>query len=409
MLKQTLNTEHIRKDFPILQQKVHNKPLIYLDNAATSQKPSVVIDALTNHYTTSNANIHRGIHKLSELATLAYEKAHQKVADFIGAHPEEIIFTKGTTESINLIAHSLGKQFKKGDEIVISIMEHHSNLVPWQQLAKEKELILKFITITSNYHLDMNHARELITQKTRLVSITHMSNVLGTINPVKELATLAHKQGALLVIDGAQAIPHLPINVKELDCDFYAFSAHKMYGPTGLGVLYGKQEHLNNMQPYQYGGDMIKEVTQTDTTWNDLPWKFEAGTPAIAEAAGLTAAIDYLQKINREHLIDYEEQLTQYTIEKLKTIKEVTIIGPADTHNRGSVISFTVKGIHAHDLATILDRHGIAIRGGHHCAMPLMKHLDIQGSARASLSFYNTFEEIDHLINAIKKAQDIFT
>lgn len=408
MLKQTLNVERVRQDFPILQQKVHNKPLVYLDNAATSQKPAGVINAITHYYTTINANIHRGVHKLSEQATIAYEQAHQKVAEFINAQPEEIIFTRGTTESINLLAYTLGKQLKQGDEIVLSIMEHHSNLVPWQQFAKEKGIVLKFIRLTRDYRLDINHARELITPKTRIVAITHVSNALGTINPVKEIARIAHEQGALFIIDGAQAIPHLPVNVKELDCDFYAFSAHKMYGPTGIGVLYGKRRHLEKLPPFQYGGDMIKEVTQTDSTWNDLPCKFEAGTPAIAEAIGLSAAVDYINNIGREHIIDYEEQLTQYAIEQLSTIKGLTIIGPKDTHDRSSAVSFVVEGIHAHDIATILDKHGIAIRGGHHCAMPLMKFLGITGTARASFAFYNTMQEVDQMIIAIKKAQEIF-
>ena len=408
LTKQTLHVEKIREDFPILKQRVHNKPLIYLDNSATSQKPKAVIDAITQYYQEYNSNIHRGVHKLSEQATLKYEEAHRKVAAFIGASFEEIIFTKGTTEGINLLAYSLSHTLKTGDEIVLSQMEHHSNIVPWQQLAKQKGLLLRFIPITKEMRLDMDAAKKLITPRTKIVSVMHMSNVLGTINPVHELAALAHRQGALFIIDGAQSIPHMPINIKEINCDFFVCSGHKMLGPTGSGFLYGKKHLLESMQPFLYGGDMISEVRFEDSTWNELPWKFEAGTPPIAEGIALGTAIDYLTALGMQNIKEYEEQLTTYALDALKNITGIRIHGPQDTNNRGSVISFTVDGIHPHDIATLLDREGIAVRGGHHCAMPLMTILGITGSVRASLAFYNTPEEIDTLVLAIKKAQKIF-
>ena len=404
MLKQTLNVEKIRKDFPIFE----SGQLTYLDNSATSQKPKQVLDAMNRFYTEYNSNVHRGVYRISEQATQAYEEAHKKVAEFIGAEFEEIIFTKGTTESLNLLAYSLGRTLRQGDEIVLSQMEHHSNLVPWQQLAKQKGLVLKFIRITSDFRLDIDHAREIITPKTKIVSVTHMSNVLGTINPVKELAALAHRNGALFIVDGAQSVPHLPVNVKEMDCDFLAFSGHKMLGPTGIGVLYGRKKLLQKMEPFLYGGDMISEVRFEYSTWNELPWKFEAGTPNIAEGVGLGECVDYLRSIGMECIRECEEELTAYALNTLSKIKGVKIYGPKDTVERGSAISFNVEGIHPHDVATILDRYGIAVRGGHHCAMPLMQLLGITGSVRASFSFYNTTEEIDRLAVAIRKAQEVF-
>ena len=404
MLKQTLNVEKIRKDFPIFE----SGQLTYLDNSATSQKPKQVLDAMNRFYTEYNSNVHRGVYRISEQATQAYEEAHKKVAEFIGAEFEEIIFTKGTTESLNLLAYSLGRTLRQGDEIVLSQMEHHSNLVPWQQLAKQKGLVLKFIRITSDFRLDIDHAREIITPKTKIVSVTHMSNVLGTINPVKELAALAHRNGALFIVDGAQSVPHLPVNVKEMDCDSLAFSGHKMLGPTGIGVLYGRKKLLQKMEPFLYGGDMISEVRFEYSTWNELPWKFEAGTPNIAEGVGLGECVDYLRSIGMECIRECEEELTAYALNTLSKIKGVKIYGPKDTVERGSAISFNVEGIHPHDVATILDRYGIAVRGGHHCAMPLMQLLGITGSVRASFSFYNTTEEIDRLAVAIRKAQEVF-
>jgi cysteine desulfurase / selenocysteine lyase len=389
------------EDFPIL------KDIIYLDNSATTQKPQSVINSISKYYSESNANVHRGIHDLSVKATLAYEDAHQVVADFIGAEFEEIIFTSGTTHSLNLVANSLGKSLEKGDEIVLTQMEHHSNIVPWQQLAK-RGVIIKFIPITPDYKLDMEEARQMITDKTKIVSVTHISNVLGTINPVEELANLAHQKGAIMIVDAAQSVPHIPINVKELNCDFLAFSGHKMCGPTGIGVLYGKKRLLEVMEPFMFGGDMIKEVSFKDSTWNDLPWKFEAGTPPIAQAVGLSTAISYLKNIGMEEVAKHNSNLTSYAIEKLNTVSGLKIIGPSDNKNRGAVISFELEGIHPHDISEILNREKIAVRGGHHCAMPLHNLLKIAGTTRASFYIYNTFSDIDVLVESIKKVQEIF-
>ena len=407
-IKQVIDVEKIREDFPILKQTVNNKLLAYLDNSATSQKPQAVIDSITQYYKEYNSNVHRSIHKLSELATLKYEEAHKKIAEFIGASFEEIIFTRGTTEGLNLLAYSLSHQLKTGDEIVLTQMEHHSNIVPWQQIAKQKGLVLRFIPINDDMRLDIAAAKKIITSKTKIVSITHMSNVFGTINPVTELAEIAHKNSALFIVDGAQSIPHMPINVKSLNCDFFVCSGHKMFGPTGIGFLYGKKHLLEAMNPFLYGGDMIAEVSFENSTWNELPWKFEAGTPNIAGAIGLGIAVDYINNIGINNIMEYEKQLTAYAINKLKKIKGIHIYGPQDSNERGSVISFTIDGIHPHDIATLLDREGIAIRGGHHCAMPLMSLLGISGTARISLAFYNTFNEIDTLIVGIKKAQEVF-
>jgi len=402
------NLQNKAADFPILNQKVNGKRLVYLDNSATTQKPRAVIQAITGYYENDNANVHRGVHELSMRASIAYEKAHEVVADFIGAAPEEIIFTKGTTESLNLLASVLGRSLKANDEILISQMEHHSNLVPWQQIAKEKGAKLSVIPLTKDYRLDMNKAKQLINKNTKIVAVCHVSNVLGTINPIKELAALAHKVGARIVVDAAQSVPHMKVNVKDLDCDFLAFSAHKMLGPTGIGVLYGKRQLLEKMEPYQYGGGMIQEVSIEKTTWNELPWKFEAGTPNIAGAIGLAKAIEYLQSIGMEKVQKYTEVLTAYALAELKKIKGVKIIGPANTKDRGAVVSFTVEGIHPHDIGEILNQEGVAIRGGNHCAMPLMACLGINGTNRASFHIYNTKEDIDILIKAIKKAQRTF-
>jgi len=405
--QQILNVEEIRKDFAILKTKVNNHPLIYLDSSATSLTPDLVIDAISKYYKEFNANVHRGIHTLSQKATEEYELAHQKVADFINAKFEEIIFTKSTTESLNLVAYSLTRNLNKGDEIVLTQMEHHSNLVPWQQLAKQKELTLKFIKVNHEGKLDLNHAKELITDKTKIVSVAYMSNVLGTINDVKTLATIAHDKNALLILDAAQAVPHLKVDVKDIDCDFLAFSGHKMLGPTGIGVLYGKKSLLENMDPFLYGGDMISEVHFDHSNWNELPWKFEAGTPNISEAVGLSRTIDYLKDLGMDKIQEYEEFLTEYTLKKLSEIDSLIIYGPKDS--RGPVISFNIKGIHPHDVSTILDRYGIAIRAGHMCAMPLVTNiLGTDSVCRASLHIYNTTEEIDNLVEAIKKAKEIF-
>lgn len=393
----------MKTEFPILKQKVNNKRLVYLDNAATSQKPISVIQAMNDYYEKENANVHRGLHELSMVSSIKYENAHQTIADFLNASFEEIIFTKGTTESINFLANSL--LLKKGDEIIVSEMEHHSNFVPWQQLAKEKKLKLKIIPI-KDYQLDMKSAKQLITKRTKVISITHMSNVLGTINPIKELTKLAHKVKAIIIIDAAQSAPHMKIDVKELNCDFLAFSGHKTFGPTGIGVLYGKKVLLEKLKPFQYGGGMIKEVSIKDSTWNDLPWKFEAGTPNIAEAIGLAEAINYIKKEGIDYIKAHNDYLTQYALDELSKIKELKIIGPKT--NRGPVISFTLEDIHPHDLSEVLNQDGIAIRSGNHCAMPLMNALKINGTNRISFQIYNSKDDVNALINGIKKAQVIF-
>jgi len=401
-----LNVEKIRKDFPILQRKVHGKPLVYLDNAATSQKPKQVIDAIDFYYKNYNANIHRSIHQLGEEATAKFEEAHEKIADFINADSyQNIILTKNTTESINLVAYSLTAGLTKGDEIVISQMEHHSNFVPWQQLAKQRGLKLRFIEIDKEGKLDDESIKINITKKTKIVSLTHVSNVLGTINQVEEIAKIAHENGAIFVVDGAQSAPHMPVDVKKIDADFYAFSGHKMLGPTGVGVLYGKRELLENMQPFLYGGEMIREVRFDDTKFNDLPWKFEAGTMNIVEGIGLGVAIDYLKKIGMKQIQERDKELVNNAIERLKGIDGITIYGPEE---RGAVVSFNVNGVHAHDVSQILDSEGVAIRAGHHCCMPLMSVLGVPATARASFYLYNTEEEIDVFINAIHKVKKVF-
>ena len=404
--KTNLDIEGIRKSFPILKRKVHGKPLVYLDNAATSQKPNQVIEAIDFYYKNYNANVHRSIHQLGEEATAKFEEAHQKIADFINADSyQNIVLTKNTTESLNLVAYSLTADLKKGDEVAISQMEHHSNFVPWQQLAKLRGLTLNFIKIDEEGKLDDESIKKNITKKTKIVSLTHVSNVLGTINPIKEIARIAHEVGSLIVVDGAQSTPHMPVDVKKLDADFYAFSGHKMLGPTGVGVLYGKKELLENMQPFLYGGEMIREVRFDDTKFNELPWKFEAGTPNIAEGIGLGVAIDYLKKIGMEKIHQRDKELVNYAIKRLKEIDNVTIYGPKE---RGAVIAFNVDKVHAHDVSQILDSEGVAIRAGHHCAMPLHSILGINSTARASFYLYNTEEEVDVFINAIHKAKKVF-
>ncbi|HIH15494.1 MAG: Cysteine desulfurase [archaeon GW2011_AR17] len=399
---------NIKQDFPILKQKIHGKELIYLDNSATTQKPKQVIQALKDYYERDNANVHRGVHELSMRASMAYENAHQVVADFINADFEEIIFTKGTTESLNTLAYSLGRTLKKDDEILLSEMEHHSNFVPWQQIAKEKGAKIKCIPLTKDFRLDMKAAEKLITKKTKIISITHCSNVLGTINPIKELAKKAHNMGALLIVDAAQSVPHMKVDIRDLDCDFLAFSGHKMFAPTGIGVLYGKKKLLETLQPFQYGGGMIQEVTLEKTTWKELPWKFEAGTPNIEGAIGLAKAIEYINTIGMKNIEKHNQELTAYAIKQLSAIKNLTIIGPKENKDRAAVISFTLEGLHPHDVGEILNQEGIAIRGGNHCAMPLMTSLKINGTNRASFHIYNNKQDIDALVKAIQKAQDIF-
>jgi len=399
-----LDVEAIRKEFPILSREVNGHPLVYLDNGASSQKPKQVIDTISHYYEFENSNIHRGIHTLSQEATTAYEEARLTVQKFINAeHSHEVIFTEGTTESINLIASSFGKKhLSAGDEILISAMEHHSNIVPWQMICEEKGAILKVVPINDKGEFLMNEFENLLSEKTKLVAVNHVSNTLGTINPVTEIIELAHKKGALVLIDGAQAVPHTKVDVQALNADFYAFSAHKMFGPTGVGILYGKEDLLNDLPPYQGGGDMIKTVTFEKTTYNELPHKFEAGTPNIVGGIGIAAAINYINKIGIDKIEAYEQELLAYATEQIKQIEGIRIIGEAD--KKASVLSFVVEGTHPTDIGTIIDKLGIAIRTGHHCTEPLMDRFNIPGTARASFAFYNTFEEIDIFINALKRA-----
>ena len=400
------NIENIRRDFPILKRKINSKNLIYFDSGATSQRPSSVIETLKQFYEQHNANIHRGIHKLAEESTLLYEEAHRKVSEFINADFEEIVFTKNTTESLNLLAYSLSNNLKEGDEIIVSQMEHHSNLVPWQQLAKLKKLKLNYVKIDKEGNLDLANLKQLLNNKTKIVSLTHVSNVLGTINPIKEISKLVHDNKSLFIVDAAQSISHIKIDVKELDVDFLVFSGHKMYGPTGIGVLYGKKHLLEKMTPFLYGGDMIKEVTFAYTKFNELPWKFEAGTPPIAEAIALGSAVDYLNEIGMENIREYEEELTNYLYKKLSEQKDIKIYGPK---KRSALVSFNISDLHPHDVASILDSEGIAIRAGHMCAMPLVREvLKEPAVCRASLSFYNTKEEIDLFISALDKVRRTF-
>ncbi len=392
-------------EIPLLEKY---KDLIYLDNAATTQKPREILEAVQKFYEESNANVHRGIYTLAQRATLAYEKAREIVAQFIGARTEEIIFTRGTTESMNLLAVSLGKKLREGDEILLTEMEHHSNLVPWQQLAKEKGLLLKFIPITAEGLLDLHAAKKLMTERTKIVSVTHLSNVLGTINPVQELAACAHAVGALVVVDAAQSVPHMPLVVEELGCDFLAFSGHKMCGPMGIGVLWGKKELLEAMEPFQYGGEMIEEVHFTEATWNAVPWKFEAGTPHVSGAIGLAAAVQYLQKKSMAEIKKQGEKITAYALQKLSAFPEIEILGPLEASKRGPLVSFVMKDLPPHDVAEICDRYHIAVRAGYQCAMPLHKKLGLSGSVRASFYFYNTEKDIDALLQALHQARKVF-
>ncbi|MBS3131223.1 cysteine desulfurase [Candidatus Woesearchaeota archaeon] len=397
----------IREDFPILKRKMNGKPLIYFDNAATSQKPAPVIDAEREFYEKYNANIHRSIHRLGEEATKKYEEAHDKASKFINAGFEEVVFTSGTTESLNLLAYSLGSEIKEGDEMVISQAEHHSNFVQWQQLAKNKRAKLKFAEITDDGTLDLGQLSRILNKKTRIVSLFHVSNVLGTINPIKKISKIIkEKSNACFIVDAAQSAPHMKLNVKELGCDFLAFSGHKMLAPTGIGVLYGKQELLEKMQPFMFGGEMIKHVTFEDTKFNDLPWKFEAGTANIAQAIGLGAAIDYLNKAGMQNIERHDAELAKYCYRLLDSMGDVEIYGPEE---RNSLVSFNVKNVHAHDTAAVLDSEGIAVRAGHHCAMPLHSLLGIPASARASFYLYNTKEEIDALGEGLKKVSKVFS
>ena len=410
MQRSIVNSYALRNDFPIFKKKINGKELVYLDNASTTQKPYSVIDSITDFYTNYNSNIHRAVYQLAEEATELYEQSRKKIANFINACPEEIVFTRNTTESINLIAHSWARSnLKKDDGVVITELEHHSNIVPWQILCQEIGTRLEYVGIDENGFLDLEHMIELISsKKVKLVSLSHMSNVLGTIVPIERIIKIAHEHGIPVIVDGAQSAPHMPVNVKNMDCDFLVFSAHKMLGPTGVGVLYAKKELLENMRPFMGGGDMIKEVFKFHTNYNEVPYKFEAGTPNIADVVGFGAAIDYLEKIGMENIRRHEISLTEYALESMLSLKYVTVYGPRDPKYRGGVISFNIADIHPHDLATIMNDHGIAIRSGHHCAQVLMQRLDVPATSRASFYIYNTKEEIDKFVNAIKEAGRIF-
>ncbi|MCP9757093.1 cysteine desulfurase [Lacihabitans sp. CCS-44] len=404
-----LDINKIRQDFPILEQSINGKKLVYFDNAATTQKPTQVLDALNDYYRGYNANIHRGIHHLAEKATAAFEATRKAVKTFLNANStEEIIFTYGTTDSINLVAGTFGRKFiNAGDEIIISTLEHHSNIVPWQMLCQEKGCVLKVIPINDEGEILMDEFEKLLSEKTKLVSVVHVSNALGTINPIKSIIEKAHAVGAKVLIDGAQASSHIDIDVQELDVDFYALSAHKLFGPTGMGVLYGKKELLEAMPPYRGGGEMIKEVTFEKTTYADLPYKFEAGTPNIADVVAFKFALDYIQNIGKTNIAAYENELLNYATEKLEAIEGLTVIGKAK--EKVSVISFVLEGIHPQDIGIILDQQGIAVRTGHHCTQPLMQRFGIPGTARASFSVYNTFEEIDALVAGILKVKKLLS
>ncbi len=403
-----MDIQNIRNQFPILSRKVNNKPLIYLDNSATTQKPQSVIDAVSNYYTQINSNVHRGVHQLSQLATDAFEEARKSVQEFINAKEHhEVIITKGTTESINMLAWSFGEAFiKEGDEILVSEMEHHANIVPWQMLCERKKAKLKVIAVDENGVLKMQEFANLLNSNTKIVSIAHISNTLGTINPIKEIIDKAHKLGALVHIDGAQAVAHTALDMQELDVDFYSFSAHKMYGPMGIGIFYGKEQLLNKMPPYQYGGEMIDQVSFTKTTFNELPYKFEAGTPNVGGMLGLQAAIKFLSDIGLDQIKTYEDELLNYATLELQKIEGFRMIG--NSPHKASVLSFLLDEIHPFDAGTILDQLGIAVRTGNHCAQPIMDKMGIPGTIRASLAIYNTTEEIDVLILGIKKTQQMF-
>ncbi len=403
-----MNVNDIRALFPILHQDVNGHPLVYFDSAATSQKPLPVIEALDRYYREYNSNVHRGVHTLGTKATDAYEGAREKVRRFLNAQSaQEIIFTRGTTASLNLVASSYGRaNVKEGDEIVITYMEHHSNLIPWQQLAKQTGATLKYIPMQEDGTIDLRDVEATVTEAAKIVAIAHVSNVLGTINPVREIARIAHECGAVVVVDAAQSAPHMKVDVQELDCDFLALSGHKMCGPTGIGVLYGKKKWLEQMEPVEFGGEMIDFVELYDSTWKELPWKFEGGTPIIAGAIGLGAAIDFLEQVGLDAIAAHEHELAQYALERMADIEGVTVYGPKE---RAGLVTFNIDGVHPHDVATVLDAEGIAIRAGHHCAQPLMKWLGVTATARASFYLYNTKEEIDRFIAALQKAKEYFS
>ncbi len=406
----TLDVGAIRADFPILDRQVHGKPLVYLDNAATSQKPRQVIKALTDYYENYNANIHRAVHTLGEEATAAYEEAREKVRAFINApSTESVVFTRNTTEAINLVAYSWGRaNIHEGDEILLTQMEHHSNLIPWQELAREKGATVRYIPVAADGTLELNGLENLFDVRTRVMALPHVSNSLGTINPVEKLASEARRQGVTVLIDGAQGAPHLPVDVQAIGADFYAFSSHKMLGPTGVGVLYGRKELLEEMDPFLGGGEMIRKVTYEGATWNDLPWKFEAGTPNIADVIAFGAAIDYLTGLGMQNVREHEVEITSYAIERLGGMGGITMYGPPNPDERGGVVSFNFDDLHPHDIGQVLDQYGVAIRSGHHCTQPLWRHYGVSGSARASFYVYNTREEVDVLADALQAALDYF-
>ena len=399
----------IRAQFPILEREVHGRPLVYLDNAATTQKPQSVIDALSHYYSTMNANIHRGLHTLAEEATAAYEGVRQKVADFIGAASHrEIVFTRNTTESLNLLAYTLGARLRPGDEIVLSAAEHHSNLVPWQLLAQRSGAVLRFIELNEDQQIDVDTARAAINANTRIVSVVHISNVLGSITPIAEISEMARAVGATMIVDAAQSAPHVPVDVNELGADFIAFSAHKMLGPTGVGVLWGRRELLADLDPFLGGGEMISVVTREESSWAALPHKFEAGTPNIADVIAFGAALDFLNDVGMDTIAEHDAEITSYAVERLSRLEGLDIYGPANPDERSAVIAFNFRDIHSHDVATILDRSGIAVRAGHHCAQPLMRTLEVPATARASFYLYNQRSEVDALVDGLLEAGEIF-
>lgn len=403
------NFARVREEFPVLQRRINDQPLVYLDNAASSQMPQPVIDRINAYHTNEHSNVHRGVHSLSQQATDAYENAREKIGDFINApHKHEILYTSGTTEAINIVARGLsGTHFREGDEVMISQMEHHANIVPWQLIRENTGITLNVIPITEEGEIDLEQYRNLFSERTALVSISHVSNALGTVNPIKKMVEIAHKHEVPVLVDGAQAVPHQPVDVKELDCDFYAFSGHKMFGPTGIGVLYGKEMWLEKMTPFKGGGEMIDKVTFEETTYDDLPHKFEAGTPPIAAGIGLGAAVEYLQNIGMDNIQKYEKQLLEYGTEKLNSIEGLKIIGTAK--HKASVLSFVFDDIHAHDVGTLLNEQGIAVRTGHHCAQPTMRRFNVPATSRASLAMYNNREDIDRLVEGIEKLRKIFS
>jgi cysteine desulfurase / selenocysteine lyase len=406
-----MDVKEIRKHFPILDQEVNGHPLVYLDSAATSQKPITVIEAINDYYRGYNSNVHRGVHTLGTRATDGYEGAREKVRTFINAaSTQEVIFTRGTTTAINTVASSYGRaNLSEGDEIVITHMEHHSNIIPWQQLAKETGAVLKYVPLQEDGTITLEDVKETVTSQTKIVSIMMVSNVLGTMNPIKEITKIAHDHGAVMVVDGAQAAPHMKIDVQDLDCDFFAFSGHKMVGPTGIGVLYGKKKHLNKMEPVEFGGEMIDFVGLQESTWKELPWKFEGGTPIIAGAIGLGAAIDFLEDIGLDNIEAYEHKLAAYALDKMNQVEGMTIFGPKDPGQRAGLVTFNIDDVHPHDVATVLDAEGIAVRAGHHCAQPLMKWLNVSATARASFYLYNTEEDIDKLVAGLVKTKEFFS